>query len=243
MRVREGGLFKRCLGWVRWEITSLTHLKNIVHAATLQQSDAPSERQPRLVAALPATSDLLPAGVEGRVHADLPLAPRERPVNDASLYGLRDPLEALLDPLERPLLRYFSRRDIQQSLRAASLARLAVSGRRAAARSPRGPLALPTCRVVAQSTAQPLGWGLLDALRHDSSDLAATEEVHAPHERRREEERLLAARRLAVFYGTMGAGLLRACQAPLLTNEAKAGSAPAGSPLNKEQGAEFPHSR
>lgn len=210
---------------VRWAITSLTHLKYIVHAATLQQSDAPSERQPRLVAVLPATSDLLPAGVKGRVHADLPLAPRERPVNDSSLYGLRNPLETLLDPLERPLLRYFSGRDIQQRLRAVSLARFAVDRRRSAARSPRGPLALPTCCIVAQSTAQSLGWGLLYALRHDSSDLAATEEVNTPYERQRKEERLLTARRLAVFYGNMGAGLLRGCQTPLLTNEGKAGSA------------------
>lgn len=207
-------------------IASLTHLKYIVHAATFQQSDASPERQPRLVAVLPAASDLLPAGVEGRVHADLPLAPRERPVNDASLHGLRDPLEALLHPLKRPLLRDFPRRDIKQSLRAVSLARFAENRSRSAARSSRGPLALPTCCAVAESTAESLGWGLLDALRHDSSGLAATEEVNTPCERRREEERLLTARWLAVFYGNMGAGLLRACQTPLLTNEGKAEPAP-----------------
>lgn len=174
---------QRCLYCGRSVITSLTHLKHIVHAATFQQSDASSERQPSLVAVLSATSDLLPAGVERRVHADLSLAPRERPVNYPSLYGLRDPLETLLDPLKRPLLRDFSRRDIKQSLRAVSLAGFAVNRRRSAARSPRGPLALPTCRIVAQSTAESLGWGLLYALRHDSSDLAATEEVNTPCER------------------------------------------------------------
>ena len=152
----------------------LTDLQYVVHAAALQQSDAPAERQPRLVAALPATSDLLPAGVERRVHADLPLAPRERPVNDPPLNGLRDPLETLLHPLERPLLRDFPRRDVQQGLRVLGFARAA--GRRAAAaaaaaaaRSPRGPLALPTRRAVSRSTAEPLGRGLLYALRHDSS--------------------------------------------------------------------------
>lgn len=205
-------------------ITSLTHLKYIVHAAALQQSDAPSERQPRLVAALPATSDLLPAGVERRVHADLPLAPRERPVNDSSLDGLGDPLETLLYPLKRPLLRDFSRRDVQESLRVLRLARLALNRSRAATRRPRGSLALSTCCIVSRSTAEPLSWGLLYALRHDSSVLTATEEVSTPYERDREEKRLPTAWLLAVFYGNMGAGLLRACQTPLLTNEEKAGS-------------------
>lgn len=164
-------------------VTSLTDLQYVVHAAALQQSDAPAERQPRLVAALPATSDLLPAGVERRVHADLPLAPRERPVHDPSLNGLRDPLEALLYPLKRPLLRDFPRGDVQERLRVLCFARFALGGSRAATRRPRGPLALPTCCAVARSTAEPLGWGLLYALRHDSSALTATEEVNAPYER------------------------------------------------------------
>lgn len=97
-------------------ITSLTHLENIVDAAALQQSDAPSERQPRLLAALPATtSDLLAAAgaVERRVHADLPLAPREGPVHDPPLDGLRDPLEALLYSFEGPLFRYCLRGAVQ----------------------------------------------------------------------------------------------------------------------------------
>lgn len=45
-------------------VTSLTDLQYVFHAAALQQTDAPSERQPRVVAALPATSDLLSTCVE-----------------------------------------------------------------------------------------------------------------------------------------------------------------------------------
>lgn len=212
-------------------ITPLTDLQYVVHAAALQQSDAPSERQPRLVAALPATSDLLPAGVERRVHADLPLAPRERPVNDPSLDWLRNPLETLLYPLKRPLLRDFPRRDVQEGLRALGFARFALVGRRAATRRPRGPLALSTRRIVARPTAEPFGWGLLYALRHDSSALTATEEVNAPYERGigkgKGYPRLDCWPCMAKssFYGNMGAGLLRACQTPLLTNEGEAGSA------------------
>lgn len=206
-------------------VTSLTDLQYVVHAAALQQSDAPPERQPRLVAALPATSDLLPAVVERRIHADLPFAPRERPVHDPPLYGLRDPLETLLYPLKRPLFRDFPRRDVQERLRALRFARFALGGSRAAARRPRGPLALSTCRTVARSTAEPLSWGLRDALRHDSSALTATEEVNAPYERDGEGKRLATARLLpkSSFYGNMGAGLLRGCQTPLLTNEEEAG--------------------
>lgn len=210
------------LKYTRSGTTLLTHLKYIVHAATLQQSDAPSERQARLVAVLPATSDLLAAAVKRRVHADFPFASRKRPVDDSSLDGLWNPLETLFDPLKRPLLRDFSRRDVQESLRILGLARFRS---RAAARRPRGPLALPTRCVVARSTAESLGWGLLYALRHDSSVLTATEEVNTPYERAREEKSLPTARLLAVFYGNMGAGLLEACQTPLLTNEGKAESA------------------
>lgn len=167
-------------------ITSLTDLQYVVHAAALQQTDAPSEWQPRVVAALPTTPDLLSACVERRVHTDLTLAPRERPIHDPSLNGLRDPLETLLYPLKRPLLRDFPRRDVQERLRALGFARFALGGCRAATRRPRGPLALPTCCIVSRSTAEPLGWGLLYALRHDSSALTATEELNAPYERDRE---------------------------------------------------------
>jgi len=173
--------------------TSLTDLQYVVHAAALQQSDAPAERQPRFVDALPVTPGLFPASVERRVHANLPFASRERPVNDPSLNGLRDPLKPLLYPLKRPLLRDFPCGDVQQGLRVLGLARAALAGSGSATRRPRGPLALPTCCTVSWSTAEPLGRGLLYALRHDSSALTATEEVNAPYERDGEGKRLPTA--------------------------------------------------
>ncbi|KAL6035992.1 hypothetical protein STEG23_038437 [Scotinomys teguina] len=63
------------------------------------------------------------AGVEGRVHADLPLTAGKGPVDDAALHRLRDALEALLHALERPLLRHPARCDVQQGLGALGLAR------------------------------------------------------------------------------------------------------------------------
>lgn len=54
--------------------------------------------------------------LETGVHADLPLIPRERPVDDAALHGLRDPLEALLHPLVRPLFRHRLGGAVQQGL-------------------------------------------------------------------------------------------------------------------------------
>lgn len=155
----------------------LTDLQYVVHPAALQQSDTPQERQLSLVIIVPARSTFLPAGVEGRIHTDLLLAPRERPVYDPPLDGLRDPLEPLLHPLERPLLRDSARRDVEQRF---GVVRLPVSrhsrggpSAAAAARDSSSPLPLPTRRVVAGPAAEPLGRGLLDSLGHDrtASDL------------------------------------------------------------------------
>lgn len=68
--------------------------------------------------------------LEAGVHADLPLIPREGPVNDAALHRLRDPLEAVLHPLVRPLFRHCLGGAVQQGL---GLQVRAGPGRQAAA--------------------------------------------------------------------------------------------------------------
>lgn len=59
------------------------------------------------------------AALKRRVHAYLPFVPWEGPEDDAALNGFGDPLEALLHPLEGPLLRYGLSGAVQQRLRPA----------------------------------------------------------------------------------------------------------------------------
>lgn len=56
---------------------------------------------------------------ERRVHADVALVPRERPEDDPPLYGLRDAVVTLLDPLEGDVLGDYLGRDVQESVRPA----------------------------------------------------------------------------------------------------------------------------
>ena len=153
--------------WYRY--SPLTDLQYVVHPAALQQSDTPQERQLALVITVPASSTFLSPGVERGVHTDLLLASRKRPIHDPPLDGLRDPLEPLLHPLERPLLRDSARRDVEQRLGVVRfpVPRPSRSGPRAATQDSSSPLPLPARRVVAGPAAEPLGWGLLDSLGHD----------------------------------------------------------------------------
>lgn len=73
-----------------------------------------------------------------RVHADVPLIPREGPVDDAPLHGLRDALVALLDALEGDGRGDDLGRDVKQRRRgarpAAGARRTRGHGARSAAR-------------------------------------------------------------------------------------------------------------
>jgi hypothetical protein len=97
--------------------------------------------------------------LEAGVHADLPLIPREGPVDDAALHRLRDPLEALLHPLVCPLFRHRLSGAVQQGLRLQVEA--GPGGQAAAADAPHPSAGRPrrTARVVslwAGPWAQPL---------------------------------------------------------------------------------------
>ncbi|KAJ1209759.1 hypothetical protein NDU88_005132 [Pleurodeles waltl] len=178
------------VGWRAEEAMSLTLMTgDVVNAAALQQRDPPAEGQAALVGggraavrcprggARPSTASgagrLLAARVERGVHADLALAPREGPVNDASLHRLRNALEALLHPLEGPFLCHAPRRDVQQRLGALRATRqLPETGHRA-----RPPRARPAPYAIARSAAESLGGRLLSALRHGRTASGETAEV------------------------------------------------------------------
>ncbi|VVC93101.1 unnamed protein product [Leptidea sinapis] len=73
-----------------------------------------------------------------RVHTNIALVPREGPVHDASLHGLRNAFIALFDTLERDRGGYDLRGDVEEGLRGARPATSARRTRRHRARSAAG---------------------------------------------------------------------------------------------------------
>ncbi|GBP13985.1 hypothetical protein EVAR_10540_1 [Eumeta japonica] len=99
---------------------ALTDLQHVLDAARVQQLEAAAERDAAVVVGRRAR--------QRRVHADVALIPRERPVHDAPLHRLRDALVALLDTLKRNSSGHDLGRDVKQSGRGA---RPAARARRA----------------------------------------------------------------------------------------------------------------
>lgn len=106
---------------------SLTDLEDVLHAAGLQELEAATEGDVAVVVGRRAR--------QGRVHTDVALVPRERPVHDAPLHRLRDAFIALLDALEGDRGGDDLGRDVEQGRRGARPAAHARRTRRHGARS------------------------------------------------------------------------------------------------------------